>query len=122
VTNTRTPDEQSPATVHTAAAIDSLGSVPLDGIDGVAHRVLWQDANSIAGVLTVAGGHHLGAHAHRVNEHHMWVVGGSATILGSVLEPGSYVHIPQGVEHDIDARASDGVTVFYLYIHRSPGG
>lgn len=83
---------------------------------GVTHRVLWHDATSMAGVLTVAGGHRLGAHAHRVNHHHMWVVDGRASVLGSDLGPGSYVHIPSGVEHDIDATTSDGCTVFYLYV------
>ena len=52
----------------------------------------------MAGVLTVEAGRRLGAHAHRVNHHHLWVLNGRATILGTELGPGSYVDIPSGVE------------------------
>jgi quercetin dioxygenase-like cupin family protein len=102
--------------VLTADAISALPPVPLGGIEGVSHRVLWQSETSMAGVLTVAAGHRLGTHAHRLNHHHMWVIEGSAVILGKDVGPGSYVHIPGGVEHDIDATASQGCTVFYLYL------
>jgi quercetin dioxygenase-like cupin family protein len=98
---------------------DAIAALPVEGlgsIQGVTHRVLWRTDTSMAGVMTVEAGHHLGAHAHRVNHHHMWVLDGKATILGSELGPGSYVHIPQGVEHDIDATTTDGCTVFYLYL------
>ena len=42
---------------------------------------------------------------------------GRATILGAVLGSGSYVHVPAGVEHDIDATVTEGCRVFYLYSH-----
>jgi hypothetical protein len=45
----------------------------------------------------------------------MWVLDGSATMLGSHVGPGSFVHIPSGVEHDIDARATQGCADFYVY-------
>ena len=73
----------------------------------------------MAGVLTVEAGHRLGPHAHRVNHHHLWVLNGRATILGTELGPGSYVHVPSGVEHDIDASSTGGCTVFYLYLHHA---
>src|SRR5205085_12378002 len=104
-----------PPVVLSAAAIEGLAEVPLGSLDGVTHRVLWSDGASMSGVLTVAAGHRLGAHAHHANHHHMWVVAGRATILGTDLGPGGYVHIPVGVTHDIDASATDGCTVFYLY-------
>ena len=43
-----------------------------------------------------------------------------AVVLGTELGPGGYVHVPDGVEHDIDATGSDGCTVYYLYLR--PGG
>jgi quercetin dioxygenase-like cupin family protein len=70
-------------------------------------------------VLTVERGQCLGRHAHRVNHHHMWVLAGHATVLGTQVGPGSYVHVPAGVEHDIDATATEGCTVYYLYL--TPG-
>lgn len=97
-------------------AIAALPSTKLGDHEGVTHRVLWHDATSMAGVLVVEAGQHLGAHAHRVNHHHMWVLEGRATVLGKELGAGSYVHIPAGVEHDIDASATEGCTVYYLYL------
>ena len=44
--------------------------------------MLWRDNTSMAGVLTVAVRHYLGAHAHRLHHHHIWVLDGHATILG----------------------------------------
>jgi mannose-6-phosphate isomerase-like protein (cupin superfamily) len=102
-------------TVLTAAAVADLPLEPLGRLEGVRHRVLWQNGSSMAGVLTVAGGHRLGSHAHRTNHHHFWVLEGRAMVLGTELGPGGYAHIPSGVDHDIDATQSDGCTVFYLY-------
>ncbi len=104
------------ATVLAHENIDDLPAEPLGHLQGAFHRVLWRDATSMSGVLTVLAGHRLGRHSHRVNHHHFWVLDGEATVLGKRLGPGSYVHIPSGVEHDIDATASGGCTVFYLYI------
>jgi quercetin dioxygenase-like cupin family protein len=103
-------------TVLTPDEIDALTFGPLGPMEGVVHKVLWSDGTSMAGVLRVDGGHHLGAHTHRVNHHHIWVLDGRATMLGTDLSAGSYSHIPSGVEHDIDATATEGCTVFYLYI------
>ena len=105
--------------VMTSEAVKALMVEPLGNLDGVTHRVLWRDGTSMAGVMSVQAGHRLGTHAHRFNHHHMWVVEGCATILGAELGPGSYVHIPSGVYHDIDASTTGGCTVFYLY--ESPG-
>lgn len=107
--------------VLTADAVEALPLVPLGDLDGIHHRVLWQNETSMAGVMTVDAGCHLGRHAHRVNHHHLWVVTGRAEILGIELGPGGYVHIPAGVDHDIDATRTDGCTVFYLYIEQTPG-
>jgi mannose-6-phosphate isomerase-like protein (cupin superfamily) len=81
--------------------------------------VLWSNAQSMAGVMTVAGGHNLGAHAHRANHHHMWVLDGRAVILGTEVSAGSYVHVPAGVDHDVDATGTDGCTLFYLYLRQA---
>ena len=44
------------------------------------------------------------------------MLAGRATILGTAVGPGSYVHVPVGVTHDIDATGSDGCTVFSVYL------
>jgi len=106
--------------VLTAEAIARLPVLPLDpSIVGVSHRVLWRSDNSMAGVMTVDSGQHLGSHTHRLNHHHMWVLEGAAEIMGTAVGPGGYVHVPAGVEHDLDARSTSGCTVLYLYLRPS---
>jgi quercetin dioxygenase-like cupin family protein len=104
------------ATLLTEEQIDRLPQSPLGELKGITNRVLWRDATSMAGVLTVDGGQELGAHAHRANHHHFWVLDGEAEVLGTMVRPGSYVHIPAGIEHNIDARETEGCTVYYLYL------
>ena len=108
------------AVVLGSAQVEAIPEVALAGVPGVANRVLWHDGTSMAGVLRVPAGVHLGAHTHRANHHHFWVLEGSAEVLGAVVGPGSYVHVPSGVEHDIDARATDGCLVHYLYVRQTP--
>lgn len=112
------PAVHSP-TILTKEVIDVITPCPLGHQPGVTYRALWSDDTSMAGVLSVQGGHRLGAHSHRVNHHHMWVLDGSAEVLGVEVGPGSYVHVPCGTEHDIDATRSDGCTVFFVY--ENPG-
>ncbi len=105
--------------VLTPEAVEALPTEPLGHMPGVRHRVLWRDGTSFAGVLTIDAGPRLGAHTHRVNHHHIWVIDGHATILGRDVHAGGYVHVPAGVEHDLDCATTGGCTVFYLYI--APG-
>jgi quercetin dioxygenase-like cupin family protein len=102
--------------VLTAETVSELPVERLGDLPGVTHRVLWRTETSMAGVMTVSAGHRLGTHRHRVNHHHLWVLEGRATILGEEVGPGAYAHIPKGVDHDIDATATGGCTVFYLYL------
>lgn len=104
------------AVVYTADDVADVPGEPLGKIEGVSNHLLWTDGTSMAGWMTVAAGHRLGEHAHRAHSHHMWVVEGSAEVLGKKLGPGAYVHVPPGVTHDIDARATEGCRVFYLYV------
>lgn len=113
------PDVPFPATLLTPAAIEQLPVEPVGSEGGVTHRILWRDPNTMAGVLTVEAGRHLGGHSHRVNHHHMWVLDGHPHIAGEQLRPGSYVHIPAGIHHDIEAPADEPCTVFYLYLRPS---
>lgn len=104
------------ATILTPDDVAAVAAAPLGKSPGVEHRVLWRDGSSMSGVLTVASGQHLGEHTHRMNHHHMWVLDGRAVICGKEVGPGSYVHVPAGVAHDLDATHTEGCTVFYLYL------
>lgn len=103
-------------TVATPAVIESLPCVPLGATPGVEHVVLWHDGISMAGLLTVPAGTRLGQHSHGRNHHHMWVLEGRAVVFDDVVMAGTYVHIPAGVPHDLDATHTEGCRVFYLYI------
>lgn len=107
-------------TVLTAGAINELPGEQLGHLAGVSHRILWHDATSMAGLLTIEAGHQLGRHSHRFNHHHLWMLDGRATVVGTEVGPGAYVHIPRGVDHDIDASITEGCTVFYLYVRQDP--
>ena len=110
-------DTPTPPLVLTAGDIAAMPLVALDPtIPGVAHRIVWRSNSSVAGVMKIDAGQHLGRHTHRSNHHHMWIVDGSAEIVGKLVGPGGYVHIPAGVEHDLDARSTTGCTIFYLYL------
>ena len=102
--------------VLSAEEIAALPTEPLGPGPGVVHKVLWRSEDSMAGVLTVPAGERLGSHRHRANHHHIWVLAGRAVILGSELGPGSYAHVPLGVDHDIDASDTEGCTALYLYL------
>ena len=102
------------ATVLDADAVAAIRGEPL-GAGRATRRVLWQSGGAESGVLVVPGGSQLGEHRHRVNHHHMWVLEGTASVLGRMVGTGSYVHVPGAVDHDIDARTTDGCTVFYVY-------
>jgi quercetin dioxygenase-like cupin family protein len=104
------------ATVVTPEGRRHLPQAPLGTIDGVMNTVLWTDGTSMTGVLDVAAGHRLGEHRHRRHLHHMWVLAGEAVIAGDRVGPGTFVHIPPGVDHDIDATDSGGVSVYYSYV------
>jgi uncharacterized RmlC-like cupin family protein len=108
-------EETIDPTVLNADEVLNLDEQSLGAIEGVAHRVLWTDGTSMAGRMTIAAGHHLGAHQHRRHAHHMWIIDGHVQILGAELGAGAYVHIPHGVLHDLDARSTDGCTLFYVY-------
>ena len=107
-------------TVLEPDAVAEIVGEPLGSLPGVTNAVLNDDGTSITGILTVEKGHRLGRHQHRHHVHHMWVLDGEARIAERLLGPRSYVHIPVGVEHDIDATATDGVTVYYSYVRPLP--
>jgi mannose-6-phosphate isomerase-like protein (cupin superfamily) len=108
-------DESVRSIVMTPEQIAALPRVPLGDLAGVENTVLWTDGTSVTGMLSVRAGHQLGRHTHRTHLHHMWVVDGEATIADRRVGPGAYITVPPGVEHDIDATTTDGVTVYYSY-------
>jgi quercetin dioxygenase-like cupin family protein len=110
------PSKERHPNILTAREVDRLPAQLLEQLPGVENRLLFSDGTQMAGKLTIAGGHALGAHTHRDKQHHFWVLSGEADVLGKRIGSGAYVHIPPGFEHDIDATATDGCSIFYLYL------
>jgi hypothetical protein len=72
--------------------VAALAWRPFAGISGLRDRVLWQDpaGKSLAGLLHLDPDARVLAHIHLRATHHLWVVAGSCTIDGQILDAGSY--------------------------------
>lgn len=119
----RTVQEPTPvATVVDGETAEALPSLPLEGFEGVTYKLLWQSGKSVAGIMRVPAGREIGSHVHQRSHHHIWVQEGSAEMVGRRVGPGSYVHVPAGVEHGITGvEAPEGLTVLYLYLRERDG-
>jgi quercetin dioxygenase-like cupin family protein len=93
---------------------------PFAGIAGVRDRVLWQDpaGKSLAGLLHLDPDASIQPHIHLRAAHHLWVLSGSCTIDGRMLDAGSYVFVPAGREHGIEQVGRAGCLLFYVYLHQ----
>ena len=85
---------------------------------GVHYVTLWREHKSLAGLMELDPGAELPEHTHGASTHHVWVVAGSARVEGRRLTAGSYLHVPAGVPHGLEA-LDDGCTLFYLYLRSS---
>ena len=104
-----------------ADRIKDLPAKQLRGMDSTLSKLLWRSGDSVAGIMYVEPRHQLTLHRHRYAHHHAWVVEGHCEVLDRILGPGSYIHIPPGVDHDIVAAGPEGATIFYLYIDDTSG-
>ena len=95
--------------------VDALAWEPMPGQTGVFSKILWRSGDVAIGLIRVDAGAEKAAHVHHGAHHHIWVVSGSATMVGQELAAGSYVYIPPGVVHEVTAVGPDGITFFYTY-------
>src|SRR5581483_7471051 len=93
-----------------ADQVKALPDRRLPGMEATPTKLLWRSGDSVAGLL------YLSLHRHRYAHHHAWVVDGHCEVMGRIFGPGSYIHIPPGVDHDVLAAGPEGATVFYLFI------
>jgi quercetin dioxygenase-like cupin family protein len=101
--------------VATASQLDEQPWLELRGIEGVAHKVLWQAGDVSIGLIRVEAGNHKPEHVHHGAHHHMLVTRGSCVMLGQRVDAGSYVYVPPGVAHAVDDVGPEGVEFFYTY-------
>lgn len=110
------------ATLVTSAAADALSWHPLEPYAGVDYKLLWRSGKSVAGLMRIAPGAEVTPHAHVRSHHHMWVLDGTAEMLGQRVGPGTYVHVPARVDHGIRAVGDGACTMLYLYLRDEPAG
>ena len=65
------------------------------GIEGAAHKVLWQSGATVIGLIRVEAGRSKPEHTHHGAHHHMLVTRGSCVMLGQRVEVG-----PAPDDHD----------------------
>lgn len=104
------------ATFVTRAAAEALAWHPLEPYAGVDYKLLWRSGKSVAGLMRIAPGGEVAQHAHVRSHHHLWVIDGTADMLGERAGPGTYVHVPAGVQHGISGVGEGGCTLLYLYL------
>jgi mannose-6-phosphate isomerase-like protein (cupin superfamily) len=106
-----------PATVLAGpATIERLPWEPLPGFEHVTQKLLWRSGRSQCGIMRIPPGDGMSPHAHQRAHHHVWVLEGSAVLLGARVVPGTYVHIPATVEHGFSDAGPRGCTMLYLYL------
>jgi quercetin dioxygenase-like cupin family protein len=105
-----------------SSEVASLPWRPFASGQGVRDRLLWQDpaGASYAGLMQMEPGTSVVPHSHAGAVHHLWVVSGECTINARALGAGSYVFVPQGLEHAIQRAGPTGCTLFYLYLRVAP--
>src|SRR5690606_13890015 len=113
------PETGIVATLLTPEAADAMAWHPPPPHEGVAYKLSWRSGKSVAGPLRLQPGPRPERHAHRASHHLMWMVAGGAQLRGRPVGPGTYVHIPAGIEHGLEA-GDEGCTLVYLYL-REPG-
>jgi hypothetical protein len=113
---TATTTQQVPPVVLDAYEVSALEWSSFPEVYPVQYKLLWKSGWSVAGVMRIPAGASFPEHAHEGAHHHLWVTSGTAMVLGKRVEQGSYVHVPAGVRHGIDAVGHDGFEMLYLYL------
>jgi quercetin dioxygenase-like cupin family protein len=109
------------ATLVTSTVAEALAWHRLEPYDGVDYKVLWRSGKSVAGLMRISPGAMVAPHAHVRSHHHIWMVDGAVEMLGEVVGPGAYVHIPARVDHAIRAVGDGAATMLYLYLRDESG-
>ncbi|MBI1376365.1 MAG: cupin domain-containing protein [Frankiales bacterium] len=108
-------DDLGKVLVLTSAALAAEPWEDLRGIDGAAHKVLWQSGAVVIGLIRVEPGREKPEHTHHGAHHHMLITRGSCVMLGERVDEGSYVYVPPGVPHAVTDVGPEGVEFFYTY-------
>lgn len=81
---------------------------------GVKTKVLYTSGRSGAGLMRLAPGARELTHLHVDGEHHLWVLAGTLRVDDTLLDAGSYVHVPAHLAHTVEDGGT-GSTAFYVF-------
>lgn len=103
-----------------AAQIEAMPWEPVEHCPGVSMKVLWRFDDYVNSLLRAEPGAAIAGRPHLAAHHHVWLVSGEATIGGRRLTAGSYLHIPPGVVHELQAAGPDGCVLLQLHRPHAP--
>lgn len=100
--------------VLTGQDVERLPWQPFGGMPRVHVRYLLTTPDTVAGLMRLDGGAHEVRHVHVGGQHHAWIVEGNVRFDNSDLDQGSYLHVPAGMTHTMEAGAA-GCTLFFVF-------
>ena len=98
------------------ADVDRLPWREIRGCPGVKAKELWHAGGGVDALITYWPGATTPGHPHPSADHHIWITEGQAWIAGQLMTSGSYVYVPPGTAHPIEADGYTGCVL--LQIHR----
>ena len=101
--------------VATSTDIEAMPWQHQEGQPGLQYKVLWRSGDVVLGVMELAEGAENTEHTHYGAHHHILVLSGSCTMVGTELDAGSYIYIPPGVVHGVKDVGEGGCRLFYTY-------
>lgn len=117
MTTTPVPTDPALASLRVldAAQIEAMPWEPVEHCPGVSMKVLWRFDDYVNALLRAEPGAAVAGRPHLAAHHHVWVVSGEASIGDRRLTAGSYLHVPPGVAHQLEAGPAGCVL---LQVHR----
>lgn len=100
--------------------IDQLPWQPVPGCPGVEDKELWRSGDLVHALIRYAPGSRTAGRPHRIADHHIWVLDGTATIGGRRVVAGTYLHVPPTTEHPIQDVGPEGCTLLQLHHQYRP--
>ena len=97
--------------------IDRQPWEPFGAIPNVHVKYLFRTATSVAGLMRIDPSVAEPRHLHVGGQHHVWVTDGIVHFDGRLLNPGSYLHVPEGMTHTMHTD-EQGCTLFFVYLRQ----
>lgn len=114
------PDALASLLVLAAAEIEAMPWEPVEHAPGVRMKILWRFGDYVQTLLRAEPGATIPGRPHLAAHHHVWVVSGSATLVGRHVTAGSYAYVPPGVDHQLTEVGPEGCEVLQIHHPHAP--